>query len=136
MTKKRPYQQPLLTRHNQPRVLAAKATGECALLLVCSGGTSQAQQLSISQQGTNIVVSWPASATNYFLESCCYMTNDWSLVLGTPVTNNQTMSVTLPMTGPQQFFRLKSVKEFIEKDPNEKPPTTDKSAEGGVKDLT
>ena len=117
--KKHPYQQPLLTRHNLPRVLAAKATGECALLLVGSPGKSQAQQLSICQQGTNIVVSWPASATNYVLESCCYMTNDWSVVEESLVTNNQTINVTLPVSGPQQFFRLKDQS-------NEKNPTTDK----------
>ena len=133
--KKHPYHQPLLTRHNLPRVLAAKVTGECAMLLVCSGGTAQAQQLSISQQGTNILLSWPASATNYVLESCCYMTNDWSLVLGTPATDNQTISVILPISGQQQFFRLKD--QSNEKNPyNDKIPGTDKMDDGDCKALT
>ncbi len=118
--KKEPYHQPLLTRHSLPRVVAAKAAGECALLLVCSEGTAAGVELRVSKVGTNLVLSWPASATNSVLESSSCLTTGWTAVAAAPVTNNQTVSVSVPLAGPQQFFRLKT----SEKDPSaDKPPT-------------
>ena len=61
---KEPYHQPLLTRHRLPRVVAAKTASECALLLVFSEGMASGVELKISKEGTNVMVSWPASATN------------------------------------------------------------------------
>ncbi len=130
--KKRPYHQPLLTRHNLPRVVAAKAAGECALLLVCSEGMAADVELTLSKVGTNLVLSWPASATNSVLESSSCLTTGWTAVAAAPVTNNQTVSVSVPLAGPQQFFRLKD--QSSEKDPTsdkmtDKNPTTDKTSD-------
>src|SRR5512135_1502920 len=136
--KKQPYHQPLLTRHKLPRAVAAKAAGECALLLVWSEAAAEDVQLKVTKEGTNLVLSWPASATNCVLESSSCLTTGWTAVMASPVTNDQTLSVTLPLNGPQQFFRLKTSekdpwtdKNPNEKDPNEKDPTSDK---GGEKD--
>src|SRR5512135_894481 len=104
--KRQPYHQPLLTRHKLPRVVASKAAGECALLLVWSQATAEDVQLKVTKVGTNLVLSWPASATNCVLESSSCLTTGWTAVTTSPVTKEQTVSVTLPLAGPQQFFRL------------------------------
>jgi hypothetical protein len=139
-TNKEPYHQPLLTRHSLPRVIAAKTASECALLLVFSEGMASGVELKINKVGTNVVVSWPASATNLVLESSSSLATGWTAVATAPATNQQVVSVTLPIAVTHQFFRLKdaiSEKDPNEKDPNadkdpfEKDPITDKSAEGG-----
>ena len=137
---KEPYHQPLLTRHRLRRAAATKTAGECALLLVFSEGMAAGVELTISNAGTNVVVSWPASATDFVLESSSSLATGWTAVAAAPATNQQVVSVTLPIAGTQEFFRLKdaiSEKDPGEKDPNadkdptEKDPATDKSAEGG-----
>jgi hypothetical protein len=135
---KETYHQPLLTRHRLPRVVAAKTAGECALLLVLSESMASGVELKISKVGTNVVVSWPASATNLVLESSSSLAAGWTAVATAPATNQQVASVTLPISGPQQFFRLKDAsteKDPDEKDPGEKTfekdPFADKDEEGG-----
>jgi hypothetical protein len=105
----------------------AKTAGECALLLVCSDPMTAGVELKISKEGTNVVVSWPASATNFVLESSSSLATGWTAVAAALATKQQVVSVTLPITGPRQFFRLKD--EIIEKDPGEKDPTADKQVE-------
>jgi hypothetical protein len=126
--KKQPYHQPLLTRHKVPRAVSAKAASECALMLVCSDAPAQDVQLTVTKVGTNLVLSWPASATNAVLESSSCLTTGWTAVTASPVTYDQTVKVTLPLAGPQQFFRLKT----CEKDPSaDKDPNSDKISEKG-----
>ena len=124
---KEPYHQPLLTRHRLPRAVAAKAAGECVLLLVFSEGMASGVELTINKVGTNVVVSWPASATNLVLESSSSLATGWTAVTNAPTTNQQAVSVTLPMVRTQKFFRLKD--EISEKDPGEKDPRADKTDE-------
>jgi hypothetical protein len=124
---KEPYHQPLLTRHRLPHAIAAKTAGECALLLVFSEGMPSGAELTINKLGTNVVVSWPASATNLVLESSSSLATGWVAVAAAPATNQQVVSVTLPIAGSQKFFRLKD--EIIEKDPGEKDPLEDKQVE-------
>ena len=114
--KKQPYHQPLLTRHQVPRALAAKAASECALMLLCADAPAQDVQLTLTKEGTNFILSWPASATNAVLESSTNLAAGWTAVTASPVTNNQTVKVIVPLVGPQQFFRLKT---------SEKDPVTD-----------
>jgi hypothetical protein len=118
--KKESYHQPLLTRHSLPRAVAAKTVGECALLLVLSEGMASGVELTINKVGTSVVVSWPASATNFVLESSSSLATGWTAVATAPPTNQQVVSVTLPIAGDQKFFRLKD--KMSEKDPNEKAP--------------
>ena len=122
--RKQPYHQPLLTRHRLPRAVAAKTAGECALLLVCSDAMASDVELKLTKFGTNVVVSWPASATNLALEASASLTNGWTPVTNAPATNQQVVSVTLPAKGPQQFFRLKEA--WADKDPNEKTKEVEK----------
>jgi hypothetical protein len=128
--KKEAYHQPLLTRHSLPRAVAAKAISECALLLVFSGGMTSGVELKISKEGTNMVVSWPTSTTNLVLETSSSLTTGWTAVASAPVTNQQVVSVTLPMAGSRKFFRLKDATyekdPLADKDPNEKDPISDK----------
>jgi uncharacterized repeat protein (TIGR01451 family) len=66
-------------------------------------------QLSIETAGHRVLVSWPASATNYVLESTASLVPaNWRLVTNTPVTANSTQTVTLDLTYTNQFFRLRS----------------------------
>jgi hypothetical protein len=145
---KEPYHQPLLTRHGPQRVLAAKTAGECALLLVLSGEPVGAQQLHIERVGTNIVVSWPKSYAGswppgsngtYVLELSPSLTGAWRPVEVAPVTNQQTLDVTLRNVPGKWFFRLRQIQKDpsekdpnIDKDPTEKDPVTDKSGEKGT----
>ena len=127
---KEPYHQPLLTRHRLPRTVAAKTAGECALLLVLSEGLASGVELTINKVGTNVVVSWPASATNLVLESSSSLATGWTAVTNAPATNQQVVSVTVPIAGTQKFFRLKDATyekdPLADKDPTEKDPTSDK----------
>lgn len=127
--KKQSYHQPLLTRHKVPRAVAVKAASECALMLVCSDAPTQDVQLTVTKEGTNFVLSWPASASNYVLESSSCLTAGWTAVTASPETNDQTLRVTVPLAGPQQFFRLKTSEKdpAAEKDPQaDKDPNADK----------
>jgi len=129
--KKQLYHQPLLTRHKVPRAVAAKAASECALMLVCSDAPAQDVQLTVTKEGTNLVLSWPVYATNCVLESSSCLTTGWAAVTASPVANEQTVKVTLPASGPQQFFRLKTGEKDAdsEKDPNADKDPNEKSKE-------
>ncbi len=65
-------------------------------------------QLAISRSGTNVTVSWPVLASTYQLLSTTNLLPPvaWSTVTQTPSTNGNTVSVQMPISGRQQFFRL------------------------------
>ena len=134
--RKEPYHQPLLTRHSAKLPLAAKLAGECALL-VFSGGVASGVELAISRVGTNIVLSWPASAGNVQLQLTPSLTADgWRTAQALPVTNHGTVSVTLRPSGVPHYFRLKDLSgekdPMADKDPSEKDPASDKPSEKGA----
>jgi hypothetical protein len=116
-TTKQPYQPPLLTKHSpgSNSALAAKAAGECALLLAVVPGSVPDTRLTITKEGTNVVVSWPATDANCVLESNSALTPGWAAVQTIRKTNEQWVSVTLPLNDGQRFFRLKNL--AAEKDP-------------------
>ena len=66
-------------------------------------------QLSIALTDTNATISWPFYASGYQLESTTNLTagGGWLPVTQTPYTNGIALSLDIPMTGPQAFFRLK-----------------------------
>lgn len=69
--------------------------------------TVPAPSLTARLSGTNIVMSWPIAASGYFLESSAvFGTNSWTTVSSPLQTNSSNISITLPATGPQQFYRL------------------------------
>ena len=66
--------------------------------------------LTIQRTNNNLILSWPgASAAGFALHGNADMklTNSWSAVGQSVVSNLGTNSVTLPLTSTNQFFRLK-----------------------------
>lgn len=65
-------------------------------------------QLSLLLVGRNATISWPSSATGYQLQSAPGLVPPvvWSSVTQTPSTNGNTISVLVPISSGQQFFRL------------------------------
>ena len=64
--------------------------------------------LSITRSGDDIIVSWPASATGYSLESTASLNpSSWSDVTQTPVQVGDQMTVTLPVNEAPKYLRLK-----------------------------
>jgi len=63
-------------------------------------------QLTITVSGGNVNLSWPLFAANYQLQSTTNLLSDWAMVSQTPTTNAEQISVTLPASASQQFFRL------------------------------
>ena len=62
--------------------------------------------LTVSAAGGQITLSWPLSAGAFSLQSNSAVNNPggWSSVGVLPSTNGNVISVTLPMSGTQQFF--------------------------------
>jgi hypothetical protein len=63
--------------------------------------------LNISKPGDNLLITWPASATGFSLES----TDDpasgvWTPVNATTITNGMDIIATVPASAARQFFRL------------------------------
>ena len=122
---KHSYQQPILTRHLPQRALAAKTAGECALLLVMTPpAEATPPELTLTQVGSNVVLSWAASGSNCVLESSTAIAVGWKPVTAARAVSGSTIRVTLPIA-PQQFFRLKDAGG--DKDAGEK--TSEKSGE-------
>jgi len=67
-----------------------------------------APALSISRQGSSVVISWPAAATGFNLTSSTVLGAgaSWQPVGGTPTVVNGTNQVTIPVTNSAQFFQL------------------------------
>ena len=64
--------------------------------------------LTVNAVGTQITVSWSASFTGYALESRTnLLSGNWAISSGQTVTNSGVLSISLPMTGGQCFFRLR-----------------------------
>jgi hypothetical protein len=63
--------------------------------------------LSITKSPEGLVLSWPASATNFVLESSSDVSTNWTGITIPLITNGQSINAALPVTEQQQFFRLK-----------------------------
>lgn len=65
-------------------------------------------RLAIAQAGTNVMVSWPSVETGYHLHSVTSPVSfvTWSNVTQTLVTNSSRLSVLVPISSSQKFFRL------------------------------
>jgi len=70
-------------------------------------------QLSVVHQGSNVIVSWPASATTFSLQQTLSLSlTNWINVTNLINTANNTNSVTLPSTNGSAFFHLVSPGTF------------------------
>ena len=66
-------------------------------------------KLTLTQSGNNYILSWPSSSSGFHLELNTAVANNagWSTVPQTQVTNGATISVTIPVSAGNSFFRLK-----------------------------
>ncbi len=64
--------------------------------------------LTIAHVSTNVLISWPSAATGFQLQFSPALSsvNTWSPVTQPPTTSNHQFTVSLPISGIQQFFRL------------------------------
>jgi hypothetical protein len=66
--------------------------------------------LSIEHVGTDIVLSWPAYAAGFDLQTCAELGTNagWNALPGspTPAFSNNNYQVTLPLTNQTAFYRL------------------------------
>jgi uncharacterized repeat protein (TIGR03803 family) len=67
-----------------------------------------APQLTIMSAGTNVILTWTSSASGYTLQSTHSLVRPvvWASVSPAPVVINAQNTVTNPITGSPQFFRL------------------------------
>jgi uncharacterized repeat protein (TIGR03803 family) len=64
-------------------------------------------ELILTPSGPNLVLSWPTNFTGYTLQSTTNLGSSvWTTNLPTPVVINGQNTVTNPLSGTQQFFRL------------------------------
>ncbi|MDB6065698.1 MAG: Conserved repeat domain protein [Pedosphaera sp.] len=64
--------------------------------------------LSLTTKAANLTISWPNSASGFSLESTGDLTSTkWTPIVTTPVTNVSDITVTVPFSGSQQFYRLR-----------------------------
>jgi hypothetical protein len=57
--------------------------------------------------GTNLEITWPASATGYVLETTSALGTTWTPVAGTPTSGGADLKVTIPLTSGRAFYRLR-----------------------------
>ena len=64
-------------------------------------------QLTITPATANVVLSWPTNFTGFTLQSTTNLASTvWSTNLPAPAVVNGQYTVTNPISGTQQFFRL------------------------------
>ena len=65
-------------------------------------------EIVVNAAGGNLTISWPDTASGFILESSATMaTGSWSTVTAGQTDSNGTISVTVPISGARQFFRLR-----------------------------
>jgi len=73
-----------------------------------SGSTGSSPSLAVARSGNNLVISWPASAVGFGLESTASLSPaNWSPVTTPPVVVGNQVTVTVGMSGSATFYRLK-----------------------------
>ncbi len=71
------------------------------------GLTTTVPQLQIARSGSNVVLSWPAAASDFQLQQAGELGSgaSWSTVTNTPAQSGDQLQVILP-TGGNSYFRL------------------------------
>jgi hypothetical protein len=62
--------------------------------------------LSVSRSGTNVLLSWPASAAGFGIQSTVSLSQGWTNVVAPLTTNGGTISMSVPLSANQAFYRL------------------------------
>jgi hypothetical protein len=63
--------------------------------------------LSVGRSGTNVLLSWPASATGFFVQSTLSLSQSWTNVAATLTTNSGKISTSVPIPANQAYYRLR-----------------------------
>jgi hypothetical protein len=65
-------------------------------------------QLTITPSGANVVLTWPTNGTGFTLQSTTNLFSPavWNAISSGPVVVNGQNTVTNPISGTQQFYRL------------------------------
>ena len=72
----------------------------------CHGEPVGGVMLTIGQQDTNAIVSWPYPSTGFGLEFATNLSaTNWQPAAGTSVSNNGHWAVTTPLSPPSGLFR-------------------------------
>ena len=73
-------------------------------------GDSTLPMLNITRSDASMTLTWLTNALNFQLQESTNLTltNSWSAVLQTPITNADRISVLVPTTDTHKFFRLTS----------------------------
>jgi formylglycine-generating enzyme required for sulfatase activity len=78
-----------------------------ALLAGVQPALAQTTPLSIAQAGDQVLLSWPVTTTNWVLQGTPSLSpTNWSTNLPAPVVVNGTNTVTISISGTQQFYEL------------------------------
>jgi hypothetical protein len=69
---------------------------------------SSPAQLTINPTGANVILTWPTNAVGFTLQSSTNLVSPavWSTNSPAPVVADGQNTVTNPITGTQQFYRL------------------------------
>ena len=88
------------------RVLSASELA--AIYAAGSLGKCSAPQLTIIRSGANVLLTWPTNATGFTLKSTTNLVSStvWTNVSPAPVVVNGQNTVTNPISGARQFYRL------------------------------
>jgi len=85
-------------------VLAIAAGSDHDLVLL---GTAR-PRFSIFASGSNLVLAWPTNAPGFALQSTTNLfVPVWSIAYPEPTVLNGQFTFTNPISGPQQFYRLR-----------------------------
>ena len=100
-----PYVFPLGTNSVSSTATNVAGTISCNFLVVVQAGP--APQLSVLNNGTNVLVSWPGGYSCYTLQTASELSsNIWNNYSGPAVTNGGTITVTNGVGATNRFFRL------------------------------
>jgi hypothetical protein len=77
--------------------------------LTFSPGFGPAPHLQMQSSGTNVIITWPASAEGYLLQTTSNLTdtNSWTTTTTVPMVVGSMNAVTNPISGSANFYRLK-----------------------------
>ena len=98
---------PIVSETADPSAKTLSTTYVNGTLSITPLNTPPTLQLAIAPDKSNLVLSWPTTAAGFNLESSLDLTpGSWNSLNSTLVTNANSISATVPISGAQQFFRL------------------------------
>ena len=95
------------TAHQRLWITVNRSASSAVNLKVSASGGAR-PQLTIFPSGTKVVLTWPTNAAGFILQSTTNLVSPtvWSTVSPAPVVVSGQNTVTNPISGTQQFYRL------------------------------